>query len=112
MSFVETWTITGMSRRPVFFDQQNIASDVAWRFVVSDGQNSWQREGRCLLGMPGENPTPFEELTEQQVVMWVQDALGNDFIQGMRYQGTAYLLQKNGFSATVVTTMPWQNPVG
>jgi hypothetical protein len=109
MSFVETWSVLKLSRRPVFFNQENIISDVEWKYSISDNGYTWEKTGRCLLGAPDATVIPFEDLTEEQVISWVQNALGFDFIRDLYIRGTAYLINQQGFTATTVTTMPWDS---
>ena len=77
MTITYTWRITEIECVPTQGDLANVATNVHWRLDGTDGNNFSGVYGATALESPAEgNFTAFENLTEEQVVGWVETALG------------------------------------
>lgn len=93
------WSISQMDR---------LTSDgfvVTVHYTVSAVEDTYSANTYSTISYtqePGETYTPYDQLTEDQVVGWVQNALGKDTVEAS-LQGQIDL-QKNPVQATGV---PW-----
>ena len=75
MANTYTWTINGLTTLPT----QNGKSDVVvlanYVYSGSDGTNTIKFVGNEAFTYSGGEFTPFNELTEEVVIKWVQDSL-------------------------------------
>lgn len=57
------------------------------------------------IGLDGELVTPFEQLTEAQVVQWVKDAMGAETLAAHEANVAAQIAEAK--APKVATGMPW-----
>lgn len=73
-----TWSITSITILPQVDQYSDFAWQVGWQCSATDGTNT-QTMGSGVTFYPaqqGQPYTPYEQLTEAQVIGWVQAALG------------------------------------
>ena len=73
-----TWSITNMVIIPQVDGYSDFAWQVSWSCSASDGTNT-KAMGSATTFSPeqqGEPYTPYDQLTEVQVIAWVKEALG------------------------------------
>lgn len=71
-----TWDIAQLEAYPEHDGMQNVVFTVHWRLSASDGQYAANVYGSVGVTFDSEAPfTPYEDLTKEQVVGWVVDAL-------------------------------------
>ena len=77
-----TWKINQLEAYPQFEGQENVVFTVHWDLVGSDEANNTGRVyGSVGVTLDAEAPfTPFEQLTEEQVIGWVKEALGAETV--------------------------------
>ena len=79
MTITYTWRITEIECAPTQGDLSNVATTIHWRLDGTDGNHYSGVYGATTLESPStENFTAFESLTEEQVVGWVESALGSN----------------------------------
>lgn len=66
-----TWAITSMDCIPNQDGNANVVSNVHWTCSGVDGQYSASVYSTCGLGFEGENFTPYDQLTQEQVLSWI-----------------------------------------
>lgn len=102
------WGIDYLKTYPVYEDRQNVVCAVAWQLVVTDGTYNSQIQGS--VSVPTEQLstfTPYDELTQDQVLGWVKGMLGPDQIQ--MYENAAYTqLQDLINPPIVIPPLPWE----
>jgi hypothetical protein len=92
-----TWSITQLYREL----SDGLVTNVHWRCVVTDGEQSASTSGSVGFER-GDTFTPYEELTEEQVLGWVKPQLEvADIETGLQSHLDA---QKNPVTAT---GLPW-----
>jgi hypothetical protein len=67
-----TWAIANLERETA--DGKVIVA----HYTVNANNGTYSAGAYGSLGFDGEVTTPFAELTEEQVVLWVKEALGED----------------------------------
>lgn len=75
-----TWSITSMVTIPQVDQYSNYAWQVGWKCTASNGTNSHSIESGVTFypEQQGQPYTPYDQLTEAQVIQWVKDILGPD----------------------------------
>ena len=74
MAITYTWTINSMSTMPT--PEPDFVVRVMWTLTGTDGTNTASIDGNSTFSQEGETFTPYANLTEAQVLGWVQDDLG------------------------------------
>ena len=74
MAITYTWTINSMSTMPT--PEPDFVVRVMWTLTGTDGTNTASIDGTSMFSQEGETFTPYANLTEAQVLGWVQDELG------------------------------------
>ena len=73
----KTWKIESMQAYPQYAGQTNVITQVHWRLNATDDIHSGTVYGTVGLTYAEGSPyTPYEHLTEEQVINWVKEALG------------------------------------
>lgn len=74
-----TWIIERLDCYPERDGQTNVLFIVHWRLNAQDGEYGASGYGTVNLTYDRAAPfTPYADLTQQQVIGWVQDALGTE----------------------------------
>ena len=77
---------------------------VHWQITDSDADgNTGSVYGS--IGLEGELVTPFDQLTEAQVVQWVKDAMGAETVAAHEANVAAQIAEAK--APKVATGMPW-----
>lgn len=84
MANVYTWEITQLSCYPTHENYENVVFSVSWRRKVENNGHVADVCGNQKISVTVDDKfTPFEQLTEPQVQVWLVAALGSSFIQDM-----------------------------
>lgn len=94
-----TWSVVQMDR----LTSDNFVVTVHYNVTATDGTYSASTYGTVgYTEQPDESYTPYEDLTQAQVVGWIQESLGKDTVEAsLAGQIEA---QKN---PTQVSGLPW-----
>jgi hypothetical protein len=68
-----TWIIEWMQSKPVENNLQDVVITAGWRCNGVDGEYFTTVYGSCSFPAPGTPFTPYDQLTEQQVLGWCWD---------------------------------------
>lgn len=73
-----TWSITSMVIIPQVDQYSDYAWQVGWACTATDGTNTQTISSSVTFypAQQGQPYTPYDQLTEAQVIAWVQQALG------------------------------------
>lgn len=104
------WVISAMDCKVLEGDMSDVVITVHWRFQgneTSNGKNYFAESyGATTLGLPDpETFTPFESLTQAQVVGWLEQEL--DVVKMTASLQNDINLQINPTNVTL--TPPWSN---
>lgn len=101
------WNITRMDAYPEYEGQQNVVSTVSW--IITKTESGYKG---TLMGATdvsphvGENFIPYNQLTEEQVVLWVKTALGESAVAA--YEASVQQQINNQITPVIVTPeLPW-----
>lgn len=97
MSNIYKYKITDMQR-----DAEGIVVAVSFTVEASDGKDSFTHNYHTALPYPKEDPTPFDELTEADVIIWVKDLVGTSTEEQADAELEAFKIRKEVKSGT-----PW-----
>jgi hypothetical protein len=71
------WSIKSMVVNPQIDGKENVVVQVNWLAELKQNNCAAQTSG-CQQMTLGESFTSYENLTENQVIDWVKESLGND----------------------------------
>ena len=102
------WSISGLEILPELNGQQNVVYRVQWVLSTTDGINSYCIGNSSDIDFdPNSDFVSYENLTEEEVLSWVQSALGTETILSLQNDMDNKLLsmpQPNN-----KPSLPWTN---
>lgn len=116
MAIVNTWNVVQMDCYPDVDGEVDVVFTVHWTLTGTEthGETTYTGSvyGSVGVTLDPEAPfTPYADLTKDQVVGWVQDALGAE--QVAAYEASVAQQIENQIKPTVVTPpLPWAVPLG
>jgi hypothetical protein len=108
MAITHNWIVSQLECYPEYEGQTDVVTVVHWRMEGSDGDHTAEVYGSVGLALdPEAKFTPFEKLTEAQVIGWVKDALGADEVQGYK-KSLANQIEALANPPIVTPHLPWK----
>ena len=104
-----TWTVTGMTAYPQQAGETDVVFSVAWCCTATDGTFTTAVPGSIGVTWQAGTPfTPYDQLTEAQVLQWVFDGLGAEklTVEGYAVKG----VEDQANPPTVSPPLPWAPP--
>jgi hypothetical protein len=107
MTITNTWGVQQMDAYPEYEGETDVVFTVHWTLNGTDGTYNGSVYGSVGVSLDeGATFTPYEDLTEAQVIGWVQDALGEE--QVASYEANVAQQIENQINPPVVTPpLPW-----
>jgi hypothetical protein len=96
-----TWAITNLERNT------SDGKVIVAHYTVSAKNDTYSAGAYGSLGFDGEIETPFSELTEQQIVGWVLDSLGEEKVTEVELALQKQLDEQA--APSVAAGVPWVN---
>lgn len=107
MSITNTWSVIKMDCYPEYAGETDVVFNVHWLLVGYDGDYTASVYGSCGLTLDPDAPfTPFADLTEEQVIGWVQDALGVESVASLE-ANVAQQIEDQINPPVVTPPLPW-----
>lgn len=79
MAITNTWSVAQMDAYPEYEGHTDVVFTVHWRMGGTDGEHTSGVYGAVGLTLDLDaDYVPYADLTEEQVIGWVKDALGED----------------------------------
>jgi hypothetical protein len=106
-----TWSILQMSVMPVLDGQTDVVVSANWNILGEDQGYTYNLAGwQNFTLQQGEGFTPYDQLTEAQVIGWVQNAMGENGVASMQasVEGSLNALI-NPPVQPVIEPLPWAN---
>lgn len=102
-----TWSVVQMDAYPEYEGTADVVFTVHWTLNGTDGEYAGSVYGSQGLTLsPDATFTPYADLTQAQVIGWVQDALGEE--QVAAYEANVATQIENQINPPVVTPpLPW-----
>jgi hypothetical protein len=107
MTITNTWNVLQMDAYPEKDGEEDVVFTVHWTLTGTDGTYNGSVYGSVGVNVDPEEPfTPYEDLTQEQVIGWVKDALGED--QVASYEENVAQQIENQINPPIVTPpLPW-----
>jgi hypothetical protein len=107
MTIKYNWTVSQLDCYPEHEGHTDVVFNVHWRLDGTDGEHTAGVYGSVGLTLdPEATYTPYADLTEVQVIGWVQDALGKE--QVASYEANVAQQIEDQIDPPVVTPpLPW-----
>ena len=104
-----TWSINQMSVMPVLEGQTDVVVAAQWNILGEDQGASYNLIGwQPFTLVQGEGFTPYNQLTQEQVVGWVKNTMGENQVANLEaaVQGSLNAIL-NPPVEPVIAPMPW-----
>lgn len=101
-----TWTVESMQTAPQENSLADVVKTVCWLCSDTDGVNEVRRGGKTDVLVDGPNFTPYDQLTQAQVIAWVQAALGPQEVASIEADLQAQLAYVAA-PPIVILPLPW-----
>ena len=107
MTITNTWAVVQMDAYPEEDGETDVVFNVHWTLTGTDGTYSGSVYGSQGVNIDPDAPfTPYADLTEAQVIGWVQAALGEE--QVASYEANVAQQIADQIDPPVVTPpLPW-----
>jgi hypothetical protein len=107
MAITYAWEITNLRKANTLNTLENVVVHVRWKKVGTD-ENGTTGEfaGATPLTAPDSDFTPYEELTKEQVLGWIQNIVVGSYEQHVNEQIEKQIIKKNDPWVDVTET-PW-----
>ena len=107
MPITNTWGVVQMDAYPELDGKTDVVFTVHWNLTGSDGTYTGYVYGSVGVTLDPDAPyTPYDQLTQEQVVGWVQAALGEE--QVAAYEANVAKQIEDQINPPVVTPpLPW-----
>jgi hypothetical protein len=107
MAITYTWSVVQMDAYPEEDGETDVVFNVHWTLAGIDGTYQGYAYGSQGVTIDPDVPfTPYEDLTEAQVIGWVQDAMGAE--QVASYEANVAQQIEDQINPPVVTPpLPW-----
>jgi hypothetical protein len=107
MPITNTWTVTQLDCYPQQGDNANIVFTIHWTLDATDGTYTGRAHGFASVAYEEDTPfTPYDELTEEQVISWTIDALGQERVADLEAE-VARQVQIQADPPSVAPPLPW-----
>jgi len=99
------YKIISIKIRPQQDEFENVISHVAYQVTATEDGIEAVYRGECGLKLPENSIIPFNELTEEQVIQWVQSVIDVEKMD----QLLSKLIIHNRYGAPVEVESPWNS---
>lgn len=107
MSVTNTWVIEQMDCYPQAEGKIDVVFTVHWRVNATDGTYNATCYGTQGVAYAAGSPfTPYDNLTQAQVIGWVQDAMGTEQVASIE-AGLATSIANQVNPPVVTPPLPW-----
>lgn len=107
MAITNTWGVVQMDCYPEYEGQPDVVFTVHWTLSGTDGTYNGSAYGSVGLTLDeGSDFTPYADLTEAQVVGWVQEALGDEQVAAYE-ANVAQQIADQANPPVVTPPLPW-----
>ena len=107
MAISYAWTVAQMDAYPEYEGNTDVVFTVHWRMDGTDGEYTAGVYGSVGLKLdPEATYVPYADLTEKQVIGWVQDALGEEQVTSYE-ENVAAQIEAQINPPVVTPPLPW-----
>ena len=111
MSNTYTWTISALDCKPQVGDLTDYVVTSHWSCSGTDGTFTGSCYSTVSFTVDPEKPnyTPYDELTQEEVIAWTQAALGEEQVTAI-YTSIDSQIENQVNPPLVTLPLPWLNP--
>lgn len=107
MAITNTWTVVQMDCYPEADGETDVVFTVHWTLTGTDGTYTGSVYGSQAVALDsGADFTPYADLTEEQVIGWVQDAMGEEQVASYE-ANVANQIADQANPPVVTPPLPW-----
>jgi hypothetical protein len=107
MTITNTWAVVQMDAYPEEDGETDVVFNVHWTLTGTDGTYSGSVYGSQAVSIDPDAPfTPYADLTEAQVIGWVQAALGEEQVASYE-ANVAQQIADQANPPVVTPPLPW-----
>jgi hypothetical protein len=107
MSVTNTWVVEQMNCYPQAEGQTDVVFTVHWRINATDGTYTATSYGSTNVTYKAGTPyTPYNQLTQDQVIGWVQTVLGEEEVISLEASLAANIADQ-AHPPIVTLPLPW-----
>ncbi len=107
MAVTNTWSVVQMDAYPEEDGETDVVFNVHWTLTGTDGTYSGSVYGSQGVSIDPDVPfTPYEDLTEEQVIGWVQAAMGAEQVAALE-ANVAKQIEDQINPPVVTPPLPW-----
>lgn len=107
MPITNTWAVIQMDCYPEYDNETDVVFNVHWTLVGSNGTYQGSVYGTQAVPLDsGATFTPFADLTEEQVIGWVQAAMGAEQVAAYE-ANVATQIADQANPPVVAPPLPW-----
>lgn len=82
---IYTWSILQMSVMPVLDGETDVVVSAQWNILGEDQGYTYNLAGWQQFALQqGQGFTPYDQLTEEQVIGWVQNTMGENQVDNLQ----------------------------
>jgi hypothetical protein len=106
-TITNTWGVVQMDCYPQYEGQPDIVFNVHWNLQATDGTYGGYTYGSTNIPLTeGATFTPYEDLTKEQVLGWVHEALGEEQVEAYE-ANVEQQIEKQRNPTVVNPPLPW-----
>ena len=107
MTITNTWSVMQMDCYPEVDGETDVVFTVHWTLTGSDGTYTGYVYGSQAVSVDPESPfTPYADLTQEQVISWVKNAMGEEQVT-VYEQNVAAQISDQIAPPVVTPSLPW-----
>ena len=112
MSNTYTWTISALDCKPQVGDLTDYVVQSHWSCSGTDGTFTGQCYSTVSFTVNPDKPnyTPYQDLTEEEVILWTQEALGEEQVTAI-YTSIDSQIENAKNPPIITPALPWANPI-
>ena len=106
---ITTWTITKLEVYEQDQGETNVVCIATWNVNATDGFYSANIQGtQSLIYQVGMPFTPYDDLTEPQIIVWVKNAMGPTLVDSFENQASSMVYEQER-PIIITPPLPWSN---
>lgn len=108
--YQETWEVVELEVKTNFLGYSQLVAAVQWRFTVDTNLGRSINVGWTALNFPRDNVyTDYQNLTQEQVLVWVRESMGAERLNSLRQQALG-VIQASAVDPVEVVRVQGQFP--
>ncbi len=108
MAIAYNWVISKMEYYPEKEGNEQVVSNIYWKYQAKDGKYFAEVYGSQLLNTDNINKfVPYSKLTKEQVIAWLEEVMGKTKIDSFKSE-LALAIESQKSPPVVSSRLPWE----